>query len=145
MWHISMLGQQHLTKKWISLLAAALERTISSKPPKSKDKNQLIMFDSHTDHNIFFRSNNYDYNHEINKAYIECLKHKSLLSNFISLVSFLLIKRGEFCQKSAVEWGELWQIKTKTKSWVHKDWNVVKSNLLQWFSNTLWWVCEKVR
>ena len=75
MWHISMLGQQHLTKKWISLLAAALERTISSKPPKSKDKNQLIMFDSHTDHNIFFRSNNYDYNHEINKAYIECLKN----------------------------------------------------------------------
>ena len=33
------------------------------------------MFDSHTDHNIFFRSNNYDYNHEINKAYIECLKN----------------------------------------------------------------------
>ena len=44
-------------------------------PSKSKDKNQLIMFDSHTDHNIFFRSNNYDYNHEINKAYIECLKN----------------------------------------------------------------------
>ena len=65
------------------------------------------MFDSHTDHNIFFRSNNYDYNHEINKAYIECLKQMSLLSNFISPVSFLLIKRGEFWQKSAVEWGKL--------------------------------------
>ena len=42
-------------------------------------------------------------------------KQMSLISNFISPVSFLLIKRGEFWQKSAVEWGELWQMKTKTK------------------------------
>jgi len=46
MWHISVLGQQHLTKK-ISLLAAALKNKKKISPNSSA-------FDSHTDHNIFF-------------------------------------------------------------------------------------------
>ena len=46
------------------------------------------MFDSHTDHNIFFRSNNYDYNHEINKAYIECLKNASPFKLYFAGVLF---------------------------------------------------------
>ena len=67
-----MLGQQHLNQKSVFLLQLWKEQYHHR---CQTPQNQLIMFDSHTEHNIFFRSNNYDYNHEINKAYIECLKN----------------------------------------------------------------------
>ena len=67
-----MLGQQHLNQKSVFLLQLWKEQYHHR---CQTPQNQLIMFDSHTEHNIFFRSNNYDYNHEINKAYIGCLKN----------------------------------------------------------------------
>ena len=52
------------------------------------------------------------------------------------IVRILFTKRDEFWQKSAVEWGELWQIKTKTKWREHSKFFNLYANIIFFLKET---------